>query len=106
MINAVLMKIKESLRSLYGDRLKGLVLYGSEARGDAVPGSDIDVLCILEGPVSVYKEISATVEAMTPVEMEMGENYSPISIIPADYEGYMGGSCEFYREVRKEGIPL
>ena len=39
------------LRAAFGDRLVSVVLYGSVARGDARPGSDINVL-IVAGPIS------------------------------------------------------
>jgi predicted nucleotidyltransferase len=39
-------ELKERLTSAYGDRLHAVVLFGSEARGEAGPDSDIDVLRI------------------------------------------------------------
>jgi len=36
------------------------MLYGSQARGDAEPGSDIDVLVVLEGAVDPGVEIART----------------------------------------------
>ena len=47
----VMREIRRRLESAYGARLRGIVLYGSEARGDAGPDSDIDLLVLLEGPV-------------------------------------------------------
>ncbi len=38
-----------TLRDVLGDRLRAVVLYGSQARGDARPSSDWDVLVIAEG---------------------------------------------------------
>lgn len=35
------------MQAHYGEILAGLVLFGFHARGDAVPGSDIDVLVVL-----------------------------------------------------------
>ncbi len=40
----LLARIKSALCEAFGDRLKGVILFGSEARGDARPDSDIDVL--------------------------------------------------------------
>lgn len=39
----------ELLRTLLGDRLISVVLYGSAARGDAGPTSDIDLLIVIDG---------------------------------------------------------
>ena len=44
------------LREIYGPRLKRLVLFGSQARGDATPESDVDVLVVLDGPTGAYEE--------------------------------------------------
>lgn len=40
--------IAEELRGLYGVRLRHVLLFGSWARGDAVAGSDVDLLVVLD----------------------------------------------------------
>ena len=49
----LLARIKSCLQAVYGDRLRGVVLYGSEARGEATPDSDVDILVLLTGPVAL-----------------------------------------------------
>jgi predicted nucleotidyltransferase len=56
-IRAVLSDLENQLRALYGQRLVRLVLFGSQARGDADEGSDIDVLVVLGGPVDAYRTV-------------------------------------------------
>jgi len=41
-------EVAEELRRLYGKRLRKVVLFGSWARGDAHPDSDIDLLVVLD----------------------------------------------------------
>jgi len=47
----LLREVKARLAAAFGERLKGVILYGSEARGAAEPDSDIDFLVLLDGPV-------------------------------------------------------
>jgi Uncharacterised protein family (UPF0158)/Nucleotidyltransferase domain len=47
----------EALRALYGTRFRSVVLFGSWARGDAHPDSDIDLLVVLDRVVSVWEEL-------------------------------------------------
>jgi predicted nucleotidyltransferase len=46
--HAVARAVADDLRELYGDRLKQVLLFGSWARGDAHPESDIDLLVVLD----------------------------------------------------------
>jgi len=41
-----------ALKAHFGDQLVDVLLFGSKARGDAHPGSDIDVVVILDNPDS------------------------------------------------------
>ena len=56
-VAAAVADAKAGLVALYGDRLARVVLYGSQARGDARPDSDIDLLVVLRGDVYGYGEI-------------------------------------------------
>ncbi len=48
-INPILQSFRAALTEMYGDRLQRVVLYGSQARGDAQPDSDYDVAVFLSG---------------------------------------------------------
>ena len=103
----LLQRVKESLQALYGPRFRGLVLYGSTARGDAGEDSDIDLLCLLEGPVSLWREIQNTTRAVYDIALSLiDENggYRPINIVPVEASSYEAGSCGFYREALREGV--
>ncbi|MEG4457023.1 nucleotidyltransferase domain-containing protein [Microcoleus sp. N9_A1] len=51
-LKTILTQLRSQFEQLYGDRLTQMVLYGSQARGDAHPDSDIDVLVVLKGQVN------------------------------------------------------
>ena len=55
-------EFREELQRLYGDRLKGVYLYGSYARGQADEDSDIDVAVVLKGPVNRAEERERTID--------------------------------------------
>ena len=59
-IKTIVTEFRQRLQQLYGDRLEQVILFGSQARGDAVEGSDIDVMIVLQGEVNVGDEITRT----------------------------------------------
>ncbi len=91
------------MERIYGERLVRMVLYGSRARGDAEPGSDIDVLIVLEGTVDPGEEISRTGGVVTDRSLQF---FEVISCVFMDEERFMHRQGPFLRNVRKEGISL
>jgi hypothetical protein len=49
--------VAADLRELYGTQLRRLILFGSRARQDAHPESDVDLLVVLDRVVSVWEEL-------------------------------------------------
>jgi len=97
----ILRQIKERLRARHGDRLRAVVLYGSEARGQARSDSDIDVLVLLEGPVDYGRDLDANLDALYPFSVELNRR---ISAKPVEATEYITVDCPLYRKAREEGI--
>ncbi len=101
----LLAAIKQRLTEHYGDRLKGVILYGSEARGDADDDSDVDLLVLLEGPIATFKEIRAIVKQIYPLLLDR-EFFRSLEALPVNVDDYENISIGFYGNVKQEGIPL
>lgn len=80
------------------------VLYGSEARGDARPDSDIDVLIVLPDNYDTYaqRKIEIT-ESLYDVELHTGISVSPLIVLKSIWERM---KTPFTCNVAKDGIPL
>lgn len=97
----LLARVKARLQAIYGDRLGGVVLYGSEARGEAASDSDIDLLVLLIGPVALGRELRTIIAALYPLQLEIER---PLHAIPVDMHVYEAGEFALYRNARREGI--
>jgi len=102
-VNDILAELRRRLTALYGARLVRIVLFGSQARGDAAPDSDIDVMLVLKDPIRREDEISRVV----PITAELSlENDVVISTIYMSAERYASEQSSLLMNVRKEGVPL
>ena len=101
-VNELLIELKERLAATYGDRLDAVVLFGSEARGDARAESDIDLLVVLRGPMDDYGvELERSLAAVYPVALRVGRRVSVKLLDPQEYEQ---GDSPLVREVRRTGV--
>ena len=102
-LDTVLTELREQLEQLYGSRLAHLVLYGSQARGDAEFGSDIDVLVVLEGSVAPLQEI----ERASPITADLSLKHDVvISCVYVSVERYHQGNSPLMLNARREGVAL
>ena len=63
----VLHRIKSKLQTTFGERLHEVMLYGSEARGESEPDSDIDLLVLLTGPIDEGKDSWTCIRTLYPL---------------------------------------
>ncbi len=102
-LDTILQELHRQLKELYGSRLVKLILYGSQARGDAEPGSDIDVMVVLEGSVVPGKEIARTGEIVASLSLEHDEVISRIFV---SAEQFIEKSSSLLLNVYEDGVVL
>lgn len=81
-------EIKRRLTELYSDRVRGVPLFGSHARGYTREDSDIDLMVLLEGPVESWRGSKAIINAIYPLRLEV---LNPIEVLPVDTRIYESG---------------
>lgn len=81
------------------------ILYGSEARGDARPDSDIDVLVLLEGNKRDLHREEKISGALYEVELSSGILVSPMIMLRSQWEN-RPFKTPFYINVINEGVKL
>jgi predicted nucleotidyltransferase len=97
-------QVAQDLRGLYGDRLRKVLLFGSWARGDAHPESDIDLLVVLDRMDSTWEELrrmdallwrhsfeNDTVVTALPVAQEDVDQTKKPVLVRAETEGLLVG---------------
>ncbi len=102
-IKPILDEAKERLQGIYGERLKGIILYGSYARGDATEGSDIDLILLLEdisNPISELEKCSGEIHQLDFLYDTV------ISIIPIEADQYRTRRLPIILNAKREGIPI
>ncbi len=102
-VRAALQELKESLLHLYGERLKGVSLFGSYARGDYHPESDVDVLIVLAGQVRAFEEISRYSKAISDICLR---HDVLISTVPVSEQWVSERLEPLFENVRREGVAL
>lgn len=101
-IQPALDALVSGLRRLYGERLAGLMLFGSQARGDATSISDVDVAILLHGPVHEGRELEYMSELVWQICLQ---HDLVLSVVPVSLERYQSEQDVFLWRLRAEGVP-
>ena len=99
----VLQQLRAGLEAQYGDRLDRVLLYGSRARGDAGPESDVDVLVVLRGEVDPLTEIHRNSQLVANLSLEHDLVLSCVYMSNVELSE---GDDPFLRNVKHEAIPV
>lgn len=95
-----------SLRSRFRNEVKDIILFGSQARGEGRPDSDIDLLIVLDTQDRRLKGevLDLAWEAMS------AHNFraflSPIVFLKKDYDQYRRSNSSFLANISEDAIRL
>jgi predicted nucleotidyltransferase len=102
-LEKIILILKGWFSEQYQDALDTLVLYGSQARGDAREDSDIDLLVVLKQGFDYRAEIDKTSEFIADLSLEYD---TVISRAFVSVDRYQRENSPFFLNVRREGIVL
>ena len=102
-LTSILAELRSRFEALYGERLVQMLLFGSQARGDAEPGSDIDVLVVLKDPAHAGEEIDRTIDLAADLSLQHDEVISCVFMSEDRFKRRHG---PLLRNIRREGIRI
>mgnify|MGYP006429311997 CR=1 FL=1 len=100
-LKLILNQYRDYLKHHYKERLAKVILYGSQARGEAKPDSDIDLLIVLKDPMNSWEEIEQTGKFTSDFCLE---HNVVISRAFVSLSRFNQESLPFFRNVYREGI--
>jgi antitoxin ChpS len=89
----------EAARRRYGDHLRGVYLFGSRARGDQRPFSDVDVAVVVDGSILLQEETKPLAEAAYDIFLETGAEIQPWIFAEAEWRR---AATPLVRNVRRD----
>ena len=102
-LQTILAATKKGLQKLYGPRLRGLVLYGSYARGEATEDSDIDVAVVIAGPFDAWEEDGRISELTSDLSLQHNCLLMPFFL---SEEEQKQAPYAVHRNIVREGMPV
>jgi predicted nucleotidyltransferase len=101
-VRSILGELNLRLLALYGERLRGVYLFGSHARDEANEESDADILIVLDRVENYSREIDTTSELTSELSLEHGISLSRVF---ASEEQWRTGQTNFFLNLREEAVP-
>jgi predicted nucleotidyltransferase len=102
-LRPILAELKRGLQAIYGDRLRAVLLFGSQARGEATEDSDVDVAVVLDDFENAMDEIHRMDEVFWRPSLE---HDILLTAVPVRERDWQGSSRLIMRNIRREGVAV
>ena len=105
-LDEILKKYVEDVREIYGENLRTIILYGSYARGDFKPDSDIDIMILVDLSDDEIKRKGHVLSDLT-FDYNFDNNLEIMPIVKnLDHFNKWIRAYPFYNNVKNEGVEL
>lgn len=105
-IQNIMNEYVEEVKKIYGGHLQRIILYGSYARGEATPSSDIDIMILVNLDDLSIKNLSNELSDITyDINLDNDLMIMPIVKNEEHFNKWIS-VYPFYRNVEKEGVSL
>ena len=95
-------RVRRDLQRLYGGRLRAVYLYGSAARDELRPDSDIDIAVILDQIPDRFAEHERVSRLGSQISLEYN---TLVSFMFAGEDDFEKGRFAIHRAIKLEGVP-
>ena len=105
-LNLILQAMTQAYQAVYGANVVKIILYGSYARGDYSPESDLDIMLLMNcshGDVKNFQNVVCKISSRIGLEDDI-----EVSLTMQDKETFEKrlAILPFYRNVKREGVTL
>ncbi len=97
----IAVEARRHLQNIYGQRLRGVYLYGSAARDQLTPDSDIDIAVVLDEIPSRFEEHSRTSRLGSDISLD---HSTVVLFFFAEERDFEAGRFAIHRAIKSEGI--
>lgn len=105
-IQCLIEKYITEIQKIYGSHLRQIILYGSYARGDFRPDSDIDLMILLDISDLELKAYSQQLAYLTyDFNLDHDLDIKPIAKCETHFKKWLV-NYPFYTNIQKEGVVL
>jgi predicted nucleotidyltransferase len=100
-LKPILAELKRGLQEIYGDRLRAVVLFGSQARGEATEDSDVDVAVVLDDFENAIEEVRRVDSVFWHPSLE---HDLVLTALPVRERDWLSGERLIMRNIRGDGV--